>query len=386
MCNLSTRVISLLTLLLSVLSTHAEESNWPHPRGGIDGRGVINTPLYDSYEPAWTYATGGAVLSSAIAVDGVIYVGSEDKSLHAIDAATGERKWVFAVDAIIDASPVYNNGLLFIGTDTGVLHAIDSATGLEKWKYETGGRIAGEANVLDIADDAGNAKPFVLVGSHDGLLYCLDAATGQKRWTYETGDYINSGVILDKATQTLVLGGCDTKLHLIELATGKGIAQVELGGEVAGTPAISSGMVYIGHMQCEVVAVNLETHKVEWRFHDRDFPFVGSPSILKDKLLIGSRGRRLYALDPKTGEKLWDIRTQGGVEGSLIINDKRAAFGTGGGRLMIIDLEQGQTIWEYDLGSAINITPTPVGDMVVVGCEDGKVYAFKKSTQPKAHP
>lgn len=375
----------LLLVVLAVLFTsHAQaaEGDWPHPRGGLSAQGVAAVELADAYQPAWTYKTAGAVLSSAVIVEGVVYVGSEDKHLHAIDAATGKMKWKFAAGSLIDASPVVDGEVVYVGTDGGMMYAIDRKTGKQKWKFQTDGRISGEAAVTDLTDKAGNKTRVVLFGSHDGLLYCLDAEAGKKRWTYETGDYINCGVTINSGT--VVLGGCDTYLHLVELQTGKKLGEVELGGEVAGTPALTQTHAYLGHMQNEVLAINLKTKKIEWKFHDRDFPYAGAPAIAGDKLLIGSQGRRLYCLNRKTGEQLWAVRTHGGVEGSPVIARKnRAVFGSAGGRLSIIDLTKGDTVWQTDIGGSINVSPAVTPGLIVVGSEDHGVYAFRPAKQPK---
>ena len=371
----------MLLCCLLVLNTSADPSDWPHPRGGLQGLGVADVQLQDSYQPAWTYKTAGAVLSSPIIVDGVVYVGSEDKHLHAIDAKTGEKKWTLATKTLIDASPVYDEGVVYIGTDGGVLLAIDIKTGQPKWQFKTEGRIAGEAAITEIDRKGGGKDKVVIVGSHDGMLYCLNIADGTKRWAYETGDYINCGIVIDGST--IVLGGCDTMMHLIGANTGEAIAQIELGGEVAGTPSLKEAHAYIGHMQGEVLAVDLKQKKVAWRFRDRDFPFIGSPALAGDTLIIGSRGRRFYAIDRKTGEKKWDIRTHGGVEGAPVIAKNRAIFGSAGGRLSIIELKDGKAVWQHDLGSPINTSPAVTTGLIVVGAEDGNIHAFTPGNKPK---
>ena len=363
------------------MNSQAEPTDWPHPRGGLSGTGVADIAFADSYALAWTYATGGAVLSSPVIADGVVYVGSEDKHLHAIDAATGQKKWTFQTAALIDASPVFEKiglfgaGVVYVGTDGGMLHAIDAATGKEIWQFKTEARISGEAGVVTVPSGGGQPNWVVLIGSHDGKLYCLDAATGEKRWAYETDDYINCGVCIDG--NTIILGGCDTFLHMIDLSTGKGLGEVELGGEVSGTPSLVDGHAYLGHMQNEVVAVDIKQKKIAWRFHDRDFPFAGSPAVSGDLVLIGSQGRRLYAINRKTGEQKWAIRTHGGIDGAPVIAKDRAIFGSSGGRLSIIELTKGESVWQYDIGAAIEAGPAVTSKLIVVGADDGKVYAFK---------
>src|SRR5205814_5117047 len=54
---------------------------------------VLNAANVSSLGVAWTYATKGSIESSPVIADGVLYVGSDDNSLYAIDPATGAVLW-----------------------------------------------------------------------------------------------------------------------------------------------------------------------------------------------------------------------------------------------------------------------------------------------------
>ena len=43
----------------------------------------------------WTFPTGDRVVSSPVLHDGVVYVGSDDGHVYAIDAASGRQRWMF---------------------------------------------------------------------------------------------------------------------------------------------------------------------------------------------------------------------------------------------------------------------------------------------------
>jgi hypothetical protein len=46
------------------------------------------------------------------------------------------------------------------------------------------------------------------------------------------------------------------------------------------------------------------------------------------------------------------------------------------GTLYVLDLEKGQRQWAYDIGQPITSSPAVVDGMIVVGADDGRVYAF----------
>lgn len=135
---------------------------------------------------AWRhdYTDGSWVESSAIAANGILYVGSSDSlKLSAIAADSGREAWQFKTGGWTWATPVLANGTLYVGALSGYpyyfegvtlrhgFHAIDAATGREKWSftpppvagYVTGG-VAGSPVI---------AGGTVYVGALDGRIYAL---------------------------------------------------------------------------------------------------------------------------------------------------------------------------------------------------------------------
>ncbi len=131
----------------------------------------------------WRYATGNQVIYCSPAVaNGTVYIGSTDGSLYALNASTGALVWSFAAGGV-ESSPAVVNGTVFFGSVNGDVYALDAATGRELWTYTTG---------LYIYSGPAIANQVVYVGSDDGTFYALDAATGTKRWSYTTGGPITS--------------------------------------------------------------------------------------------------------------------------------------------------------------------------------------------------
>ena len=89
-----------------------------------------HTGIYDngSIEPGntelWRFATGGIVYSSPAVANGIVYVGSEDKNLYAIDAVTGKEKWRFTTGGLVYPSPAVANGIVYVGREDKNLYAV----------------------------------------------------------------------------------------------------------------------------------------------------------------------------------------------------------------------------------------------------------------------
>ena len=68
----------------------------------------------------WTYDQTNATLNSSPAVTAdAVYVGSNDKLLHAVDKATGQRKWTFPTCNFVFPSPaVDDDGMVYVACNT----------------------------------------------------------------------------------------------------------------------------------------------------------------------------------------------------------------------------------------------------------------------------
>jgi outer membrane protein assembly factor BamB len=57
------------------------------------------------------------VLSSPAVADGVVYVGSDDVKIYALDASSGTRLWFFRTGRPVDhSSPAVANGMVYIAS------------------------------------------------------------------------------------------------------------------------------------------------------------------------------------------------------------------------------------------------------------------------------
>lgn len=96
----------------------------------INPLGGVNTPRV-----IWSDSTNNQVWSSPFANSNsqVIFVGSYDYSLYALNIKDGSIKWNFATTGLIKSSPLAYKGLVYVASYDKRLYAVDSATGTVKW-------------------------------------------------------------------------------------------------------------------------------------------------------------------------------------------------------------------------------------------------------------
>jgi outer membrane protein assembly factor BamB len=71
----------------------------------------------------WSYTTGGDILSSPAVANGVVYVGSNDNKIYALDAKTGAFLWSYITGAWIESSPAVVDGRVYVDSRDGKLYA-----------------------------------------------------------------------------------------------------------------------------------------------------------------------------------------------------------------------------------------------------------------------
>jgi outer membrane protein assembly factor BamB len=72
--------------------------------------------------------------------------------------------------------------------------------------------------------------------------------------------------------------------------------------------------------------------------------------------------------------KLWNFTTWGVVWSSPTVVGNRLYIGSDDGNLFCLNSETGEKIWNYPTGQTVGTTPTVVGNYVYMGSYDNNVY------------
>ncbi len=114
----------------------------------------------------WKQMTGKNVVSSPAIADGMVYVGSNDGTFYAFDADNqGTMSWSFdtGLDQSISSSPMVHNTKVYFGSENGKIYALDDR-GNKLWDYQTGWKITSSPAISD---------GTLYIASWDGCLYAF---------------------------------------------------------------------------------------------------------------------------------------------------------------------------------------------------------------------
>jgi alcohol dehydrogenase (cytochrome c) len=152
----------------------------------------INRENVGRLVPVWMYPIGAGIQNATPVVnDGVMYVIGTNDRVYAFDAATGKLKWTHgggAPDGYArgSASVAVGFGMVYYGTRDNHLSALDSVTGQEIWDVQIEDRkqcfCTPSHGILLV-------KNKVIVGvradnAHRGYLNAFDARTGRHVWRW----------------------------------------------------------------------------------------------------------------------------------------------------------------------------------------------------------
>lgn len=357
-------------------------TNWPMTRGGpaLTGHAAALVPL----DPviAWTFASSGPVTAEAAIVDGRVYVGSDQGTLHCLEAETGREIWRFETGDAIAAAPAVRGGRVFLSSNDGRLYAVDVATGAELWRYAAEEKMSSGAVAIGNPSGTGD---WVLLNGYDGTTRVFAAADGKLVWSYQTEDYINGSPAVVEY-RFLVFGGCDAQLHVVNLADGTLVRKIPTDAQIPASIATFGTMAYCGNYANQAVAFDVAAGTVAWIYEDRALPFFSSPAVNDRLVLIGSRDKNLHAIDRQTGAGVWKFATGGRVEGSPVVFGDGVVFASSDGRLYAAGLETGAEIWRLDLGESLLASPAFGARQIVIGGEKGTVFAIRARITTPTHP
>lgn len=306
----------------------------------------------------WKFHTGGEVVSSPAIVNGVVYVGSNDGNLYAINDSTGTQEWKFTARARIPSSPAVADGSVYFGAYDGNFYAVDAANGKLRWRFGIPGERRYAATHLHGSLPAGETMPdpfdvylsspavwngAVYFGSGDGNIYALDAATGSLRWKVKTGDVVHA------------------------------------------SPAVVDGKLYIGSWDSYFYALDATTGKELWRFKTGEDPNIhnqvgiqSSATVANGVVYFGCRDSNLYALDAATGRQVWVYPNNGSwVITSPVVQGDKIYFATSDSALLhILNAGNGALIDSIQFHWPIFSSPSLAGSTLYLAGQDGKLVAI----------
>src|SRR5207248_7104685 len=89
----------------------------------------------------WSLTSDDEIRSSPLVARGVLFFGSYDTNLYALNAKSGDFLWKTPTKAGICSSPALNGDLVLVGSEDNYVYAFDARRSTPAWTYRTGGPV-----------------------------------------------------------------------------------------------------------------------------------------------------------------------------------------------------------------------------------------------------
>jgi outer membrane protein assembly factor BamB len=342
----------------------------------------------------WTFQAGDAIHSSPAVVDGVVYFGSRDHNIYAVDADTGEEIWSYQTGSWVESSPAVVDGVLYCGSNDGRLYALDATTGMELWSFRAQYSVRSSPAIAD---------GVAYFGSDDYSVYAVDIDTGQEIWRTGTkGTVLSSPVVIDGV---VIVGSVSGSCYVLNGNNGRVRLNFDTRSSIVTSPIACDGIAYITTTAGNIYAIDYgarnwpfeNTLKIFWEvlyirggaprppttsgyvwmhWLGRGIRTSSSVAMYDGTLYLGC-GYNLMAIKADDQQELWTYQAIEPVVSSPAVTDSAVYFGSNDGNLYAVERAKGVTIWQYATDDKIESSPTVADGCVYVGSFDGKMYAFE---------
>jgi outer membrane protein assembly factor BamB len=147
------------------------------------------------------------------------------------------------------------------------------------------------------------------------------------------------------------------------------------GGSITATPMLHNGIAYFGSHDGYAYAVDAETGAEMWRFKT-DGKIFSTPAInTQGHIFFGSYDGNLYSVN-SNGELIWRFKTGAEIASSPCVCGKMVLIGSNDGCLYAVDTTEGKEMWRFKTGDWIGSSPLVSEGKVYFGSYDGFVYCL----------
>ncbi|WP_018983039.1 outer membrane protein assembly factor BamB [Salinimonas chungwhensis] len=330
----------------------------------------------------------------------VVYMASRHGQVAAIDVTSGDKLWekdfaAYDSDGMLSsltqlwesgksariAGLTLDDNMLYVGTENGSVLALNNNDGSLAWSTSVPGEILAPPAV---------AEGLLVVNTGAGSLFALDTETGEQLWLNE-GDVpplslrgisapvaANGGTLVGTPTGKIQVNILESGMVAWETAitTPSGATELERIVDVDVTPLLYGGIVYAISYNGSLAAVELRSGRVIWK---REYGAYRDLSMDGNELFLVDKNSTVYGLDRRNGVELWSqssLKRRNLTEAQPVGN--HLVVGDNWGYLHWLEKDSGAIVARYNLGGddedeSVYVAPIQVGDNIIAVTQDGTI-------------
>jgi outer membrane protein assembly factor BamB len=381
-----------------------------------------NVALAGTMQTSWTLRTGGPFSSSPTLSGGVLYVGNNNGLLSAIDPQTGKTLWSYrASNPIMSAPILYGDAVIVgegdenspqgsspshpirVGKPPSALIALNRRTGAILWKVPLPG--------------SGMPTPAIIGGilvHHNGAGHVMgiDPASGRVLYDRDLHSIASMVAALPMPGGRFVTTGVDSNaVWMLNAKDGSVVWKSDFSPIASGLgdcpPVTDGSLIFCNYVmppsaatpvQTEraanfrAFAIDAKTGKRVWdvSLENGVLPQrneAAIPLVINGTLFMGSSlANAVHAIDAHTGQVKWVVHTHGPVKGGIVDAGGTLYFGDLAGYLWAVDASSGAIVGSKNMHTPFNVgSPIVAGHTLIIGSRGGTLAAIPLAAIRASH-
>jgi outer membrane protein assembly factor BamB len=229
----------------------------------------------------------------------------------------------------------------------------------------------------------------IYAASRDGNVIAFDPETGKQAWKVELDTALSAGPGVGEGT--LAVGTADGSIVVLETSDGSERWRVNLGGETLSPPLISDGSVVVSTIDNRLRALSALDGSERWII-EQSTPLLtmrgsASPTMAGKSVIGGFDNGRLMAIDLDSGDVVWDtvlappsgrsdLERLSDIDGQISVVGQDIYAGGYQGRIASVAAESGQVLWAREISSYVGVSAD--WNSIYTTNEDGEVVALAR--------
>ena len=388
--------------------------SWPQPGGEADHT-LHHLSAAVTLEKAWSTnidAESGRrarLTSPPVAADGSIYVIDAEARVSSYNMEDGERIWRteltpeikerFRIREIFsgtDAAQIgfgggvaYDNGRVFITSGFGFAAALNAETGEEIWRTETNAPVR-------TAPTAYRGSVYFVTNTNE--MVALNQADGSRNWNFQS--FEEAARILSSASPAAAgdlvvapfssgeliafLSDSGRSVWNDTLARNTRLTALSTLNDIAGSPVIDRGLVYVVSHAGRLAAIDIRTGNRVW---EAPIASLQMPWVAGDYIFVVSVDAELVCLSRADGAVVWveqltryenEKKRKGRISwaGPVLVGDHLVLVSSDG-EVAKVAPQSGAVLETVKISDGSVISPIVADETIFILTEKGKLIALK---------
>jgi serine/threonine protein kinase len=316
-----------------------------------------------SHSPIWTFTCEDEVRGTPNYSDGVLYIGSYDHNLYALEADNGKFIWKYAAEGGIVSKPAINENKVYFGSTDQYVHAISCRNGKKVWVQSTDGAIYSSPTI---------AEGHLFIGSDDEYLHVLNLMAGREAWSVNLGSSVRSSPLIENE---LVYVGCENGEIQCYDFSGNIKWRTAAKRAVTASPHFQENVIYITSLDGVLYAIDAKSGWIIWRYR-LEGGSISTPTTHENHIYVGATDNTFYCINTKSAKKVWTYDTDNQINSSPVFYKGAIYFCNVDGMVYSLHAGSGRLRWKFQTEGAITGSPIIVSDILYIGSSDHKIYAL----------